>query len=73
MRTQLAGSLKAVLAQRLVAAKAGGRIGLFEVLVATPAVANPDPRRQNASAARCVADRRAGRDADFRSERAGPA
>ncbi len=40
VRTQLAGSLKAVLAQRLVAAKAGGRIGLFEVLVATPAVAN---------------------------------
>ncbi|MFJ5161263.1 type IV pilus twitching motility protein PilT [Pantoea sp. NPDC088449] len=40
VRTQLAGSLKAVLAQRLVPAKAGGRIGLFEVLVATPAVAN---------------------------------
>lgn len=40
VRTQLAGSLKAVLAQRLVAAKAGGRIGLFEVLVATPAVSN---------------------------------
>lgn len=40
VRTQLAGSLKAVLAQRLVPAKAGGRIGLFEVLVATPAVVN---------------------------------
>lgn len=40
VRTQLAGSLKAVLAQRLVPAKNGGRIGLFEVLVATPAVAN---------------------------------
>jgi len=40
VRTQLAGSLKAVLAQRLVTAKAGGRIGLFEVLIATPAVAN---------------------------------
>ncbi|MCW6031834.1 type IV pilus twitching motility protein PilT [Pantoea sp. JK] len=40
VRTQLAGSLKAVLAQRLVPAKAGGRVGLFEVLVATPAVAN---------------------------------
>nr|WP_310616022.1 type IV pilus twitching motility protein PilT [Pantoea cypripedii] len=40
VRSQLAGSLKAVLAQRLVAAKNGGRIGLFEVLVATPAVAN---------------------------------
>ena len=40
VRTQLAGSLKAVLAQRLVPAKNGGRIGLFEVLVATPAVVN---------------------------------
>jgi twitching motility protein PilT len=40
VRTQLAGSLKAVLAQRLVPAKNGGRIGLFEVLVATPAVTN---------------------------------
>lgn len=40
VRTQLAGSLKAVLAQRLVPAKNGGRIGLFEILVATPAVVN---------------------------------
>ena len=40
VRTQLAGSLKAVLAQRLVPAKNGGRSGLFEVLVATPAVVN---------------------------------
>ena len=40
VRTQLAGSLKAVVAQRLVAAKAGGRVGLFEVLVATAAVVN---------------------------------
>ena len=40
VRTQLAGSLKAVLAQRLVPAIEGGRIGLFEVLVATPAVVN---------------------------------
>ncbi len=40
VRTQLAGSLKAVLAQRLVPTIEGGRIGLFEVLVATPAVVN---------------------------------
>ena len=40
VRTQLASSLKAVLAQRLVSAKNGGRVGLFEVLVGTPAVAN---------------------------------
>jgi twitching motility protein PilT len=40
VRTQLAGSLKAVLAQRLVPARAGGRVGLYEVLVATPAVVN---------------------------------
>ncbi|QTO54841.1 type IV pilus twitching motility protein PilT [Duffyella gerundensis] len=40
VRTQLAGSLKAVVAQRLVAARQGGRIGLFEVLINTPAAAN---------------------------------
>lgn len=40
VRTQLAGSLKAVVAQRLVAAKAGGRVALYEVLIATPAVAS---------------------------------
>ncbi|MDZ7277422.1 type IV pilus twitching motility protein PilT [Pantoea eucrina] len=40
VRTQLASSLKAVLAQRLIAARAGGRIGLYELLIATPAVAN---------------------------------
>ena len=40
VRSQLAASLKAVIAQRLVAAKAGGRIGLYEVLINTPAIAN---------------------------------
>ncbi len=40
VRSQLASSLKAVIAQRLVAAKEGGRVALFEVLVSTPAVAN---------------------------------
>lgn len=40
VRTQLAGSLKAVMAQKLVPASGGGRIGLFEVLTATPAIAN---------------------------------
>lgn len=40
VRCQLAGSLKAVIAQRLVAGKQGGRVALFEVLVTTPAVAN---------------------------------
>lgn len=39
VRSQLAGSLQAVIAQRLVAAT-GGRVALFEVLVNTPAVAN---------------------------------
>ncbi|WP_130831636.1 type IV pilus twitching motility protein PilT [[Erwinia] mediterraneensis] len=39
-RTQLAGSLKAVLAQRLEKGRNGKRIGLFEVLINTPAVAN---------------------------------
>lgn len=40
VRAQLASSLKAVIAQRLVPSLEGQRIGLFEVLIATPAVAN---------------------------------
>jgi twitching motility protein PilT len=40
VRTQLAGSLKAVIAQRLVPSVAGSRIGLFEVLIATPGITN---------------------------------
>ena len=40
VRSQLAASLKAVVAQRLVAAKGGGRVGLYEVLINTPAIAN---------------------------------
>ncbi|MFS2220998.1 type IV pilus twitching motility protein PilT [Pantoea sp. B65] len=40
VRCQLAGSLKAVVAQRLVPGVGGGRVALFEVLVNTPAVAN---------------------------------
>ena len=40
MRSQLAGSLKAIIAQRLTAAKEAGRIGLYEVLINTPAVAS---------------------------------
>jgi twitching motility protein PilT len=40
IRSQLAGSLKAVLAQRLEPAKEGGRVALYELLVNTPAVAN---------------------------------
>jgi len=39
VRSQLAGSLQAVIAQRLVQAKTG-RVALFEVLVNCPAVAN---------------------------------
>lgn len=40
VRSQLAGSLKAIIAQRLTAAKDAGRIGLYEVLINTPAVAS---------------------------------
>ncbi|RWR01667.1 hypothetical protein ED28_11600 [[Pantoea] beijingensis] len=40
VRSQLAGSLNAVIAQKLLAAKSGGRIALFEVLINTPAVGN---------------------------------
>ncbi len=40
VRSQLAGSLQAVLAQKLEANKQGGRVALFELLVNTPAVAN---------------------------------
>ncbi len=40
VRSQLAGSLKAVLAQKLVADAQGGRTALHELLINTPAVAN---------------------------------
>ncbi|WP_147199697.1 type IV pilus twitching motility protein PilT [Pantoea sp. CCBC3-3-1] len=40
IRSQLAGSLKAAIAQKLVPDKTQGRIALFEVLVNTPAVAS---------------------------------
>lgn len=40
IRSQLAGSLCAVLAQKLLADNQQGRVGLFELLVNTPAVAN---------------------------------
>ncbi|WP_435946215.1 type IV pilus twitching motility protein PilT [Dryocola sp. BD586] len=40
IRSQLAGSLKAVLAQKLLPAKKGGRVALYELLVNTPAAAS---------------------------------
>ena len=40
MRNQLAGSLRAVLAQRLLPDLQGGRVALYELLVNTPAAAN---------------------------------
>lgn len=40
IRTQLSGSLKAVLAQHLIIGSQGGRVALFEMLINTPAVAN---------------------------------
>ena len=40
IRSQLAGSLKAVIAQKLVQSSGQGRVALFEVLVNTPAIAN---------------------------------
>lgn len=40
IRSQLAGSLKAVLAQKLVSSSDGGRVALFELMVNTLAVAN---------------------------------
>lgn len=40
MRNQLAGSLRAVLAQKLEADRQGGRVALFELLVNTSAVSN---------------------------------
>jgi len=40
VRNQLAGSLRAVLAQKLVNDNQGGRVALYELLVNTPAAAN---------------------------------
>lgn len=40
VRAQLAGSLRGILAQKLVIGKQGGRVGLYEMLTSTPAVCN---------------------------------
>ena len=40
VRSQLAGSLKAVLAQKLLPDRRGGRVAVYELLVNTPAVAS---------------------------------
>ena len=40
VRNQLAGSLRAVLAQKLIRDSRGGRVALYEMLVNTPAAAN---------------------------------
>ena len=40
VRAQLAGSLRGILAQKLVLDKNGGRVGLYEMLITTPAVCN---------------------------------
>ena len=40
IRVQLAGSLTAIVSQRLIPRVGGGRVAVFEILVATPAVRN---------------------------------
>ena len=40
IRTQLAGTLTGIVSQRLVPAKAGGRLPAIELMLATPAVRN---------------------------------
>jgi len=40
VRAQLAGSLRGILAQRLVVSRQGGRVALYEMLTSTPAVCN---------------------------------
>src|SRR5476651_677184 len=40
VRAQLAGSLRGIIAQKLILGSAGERVALFEVLTSTPAVAN---------------------------------
>jgi len=51
VRAQLAGSLQAVIAQKLLRRPGSGRVAIFEVLTATAAVSSQqhDPRRQNPS------------------------
>lgn len=46
--TQLSDSLHAVIAQQLLPLKGGGRVGCFEVLISTPAIANLIKERRNA-------------------------
>lgn len=40
IRTQLAGTLKAIISQVLIPAKGGGRVAAREILIVTPAIAN---------------------------------
>lgn len=40
VRTQLAGSLKAIISQQLLPARAGGRVAAYEILIITPGAAN---------------------------------
>ena len=54
---QLASTLSAVIAQRLVPRIGGGLVAVYEVLSATSAVRNLDPRGQDQSAAQRDADR----------------
>ncbi len=68
VRSQLAGSLCAVLAQKLLPARQGGRVALYELLVNTPAVANLIREGKVHQLHRCDADRDAGRNVDLYPE-----
>lgn len=65
MRSQLAGSLRAVLAQRLLPDLQGGRVALYELLVNTAAAANLIREGKNVATARHHPDRSAGRNAEL--------
>ena len=56
IRTMLADSLKAVVAQRLLPAQGGGRVAAFEILTHTPAVAHLIRENKISPAAFCHSD-----------------
>ena len=64
MRNQLAGSLRAVLAQKLLPDLQGGRVALYELLVNTAAAANLI-REGKTAAARHHSNRPAGGNAEL--------
>ncbi len=72
VRNQLAGSLRAVLSQKLEVDKQEGRVALFELLINTPAVGNLIREGKNPPVTACYSNRAAGGDDNVSAELSAP-